>query len=345
MEFSDINNPAAAARVIKDFQKRFSAKVCLSPLKGCKGGIISAHTLSVGAMLRPISRSGLVYAFSLDLYKREEGRPVKLELKGLRETSVFNGFCAAHDKLLFAPIEDNAFVCSPKQLFLYAYRAVAKESYLKRKQAEGFVSPEQVKEIHGISPDIKLQFSDIALLHQAASLRGAEEIERFKEKLDKILLAEDWRRLITTVIPFKDSPGLVCNFVYSPDFDFEGNYLQDFLDWHTDLDHLMVTILPSNSGGYVLLSYLDTANQSPRKVITSLLNQPDITSSLVWLIASHTENLAFGPDWFDGLPEEERKKIIDRSFASMDPFNQSVNMLKDCSLKIPGWDMEESFTL
>jgi hypothetical protein len=62
VKFSDLKNPAAASAVIEDFKKRFSTKVCLSPTGGCSGGIISAHTLSAEAMLRPIARDGHVYA-------------------------------------------------------------------------------------------------------------------------------------------------------------------------------------------------------------------------------------------------------------------------------------------
>jgi hypothetical protein len=51
MKFSDIANPKAAAAAIKDFNRRFSAKVCLSASNDCNGQIVSAHTLSVGASL------------------------------------------------------------------------------------------------------------------------------------------------------------------------------------------------------------------------------------------------------------------------------------------------------
>jgi len=67
VSFSDLKNPAAAAEAIKDFQKRFSAGVCLSPTGGCGGGIIAAHTLSAEGMLRPISRDGHVYAIKTNL--------------------------------------------------------------------------------------------------------------------------------------------------------------------------------------------------------------------------------------------------------------------------------------
>lgn len=249
MKFSDLHNPRAAADSIKAFRTRFSASVCLAPEKNCQGRIVAAHTLSVQAMLRPIARDGLVYTVDSDLFHSGEGNPTRMVLKGIKETSVFNGFCSHHDKRLFSPIEDRPFICSPEQLFTHAYRAVAKESYLKRKQAEGFPSPEIFKEIHGLPKEKAVILSEEAQLHIAASLRGAEDIEHLKAKMDAIWLAKDWRRLVTLVVPFSNPPKIVCSFPYSPDYDFSGNYLQSFEDFCTDLDHLIVTIVPSGSGG------------------------------------------------------------------------------------------------
>src|SRR5260221_8634107 len=242
MKFSEIPNPKSAAAFIEDFHRQFSSKVCLSPVKDCNGQIISAHTLSVQAMLRPISRKGKVYALKANLFESSENSLFKLVLRGIGETSVFNGFCMKHDKQLFAPIEDKPFTCSHEQIFLFAYRAIAKESYLKPRQATGLTPLEAVKKIHNLPNDVNVEFSPEAMLYQAASARGADEIQRVKSKLDQIYLTKDFSRLCTTVIPFASMPGIACNFVYMPDFDFKGNYLQQFEDFEKDLSQLFVTV-------------------------------------------------------------------------------------------------------
>ncbi len=331
--------------LIKDFQRRFSAKGCLAPADGCSGGIISAHTLSVEAMLRPIAREGHVLAVKTNLYKPTPDGPATIGLLGIRDTSVFNGFCAAHDKELFSPIEDQPFVCSPQQLFIHAYRAVAKESYLKRKQAESMPSPDDVKEIHDLPKALELQYSEDALLLMAASLRGAEEIERTKSHMDKYLVTGDWRRVMTTVIPFAKPPTVVCNFIYSPDYDFEGNYLQDFENWDADLSQLMVTIIPAGSGGFALLSHLDTANSAPRRLIESLTAQADVTSSLLWLVFCQTENFAISPIWYESLSGEQSASIHEAFFSNADPFEAQHNQLCECKMNIESWDPSKPFCL
>ena len=345
MKFSDIQNPAAAAEVIKDFKKRFSAKVCLAPAGGCGGGIISAHTLSVEGMLRPISRDGHVYAIKTNLYKPTATGPAAIGLLGIRNTSVFNGFCAAHDKSLFAPIEDQPFACTYQQLFLHAYRAIAKESYLKRRQAESLPAPDTIKQVHGLPADLELQFSEDAILLLAASLRGAEEIERTKAAMDGLFVASEWRRVMTTVIPFAKQPTVVCNFVYSPDHDYEGNYLQDFENLEADLSQLMVTVLPAPTGGFAILTHLDTANAAPRRLIKSLAARADITSSLLWLIFCQTENFAISPDWYNSLPSQQSALITDAFVSNVDPLNAKHNQLRECRLEVESWEPGDPFSL
>ena len=317
----------------------------MAPMQDCQGSVISAHTLSVEGMLRPIAKNGHVYTVGTDLYSKDIDGPTSLVLKGIRDTSVFNGFCQKHDRDLFAPIETEPFICSPEQCFLHAFRAVAKECYLKRKQAETLPSPETIKAIHGLPNDVELHLSEFALMHQAASLRGAEDVENMKAKLDQIYQQKDWRRLCTTVIPFTAQPGLACNFPYAPDYDFQGNDLQDFEDTSVDLSHLIITVISSGTGGFALLSHLDTANSAPATLIASLVGQTDITSALVWLIACQTENFALSPDWYDALDEKTKTAYMAALRSNIDPTNTTINQLKGFSLSVPSWLPQKSFAI
>lgn len=263
----------------------------MAPSSDCEGPIVSAHTLSVEAMLRPIARDGHVYANKCNLYSCNEEGVVRLELQGIKKTSVFNGFCQKHDRELFKPIETVPFICTPEQCFLHAFRAAAKECYLKPRQAASMPTPEQIREVHGIPNEIPMELSPVGLIFLEASRRGAEDVKKTKAQLDKIYLAQEWRRLCTTVIEFSNRPSLVCNFIYFPDFDFDGNRLQNLGDTRADMETLMVSIISGETGGFALLSYLDTASVAPKKLIDSLTSQKDITSALFWLpLASRQRN-------------------------------------------------------
>jgi len=276
-----------------------------------------------------------------DFYRSpDENSLIAIDLQGVNQTSVFNGFCAKHDKSLFAPIEDGEFICTKEQCFLHAYRAVAKEAYLKRKQAESRLPLQTFKEIHGIKQEV--MYSPEVLLLNAASLRGAEEIERLKARLDSALLHRDFDRLVTTVIPFSSCPTVVTSFVYAPDHDFDGNYLQKFEDSDRDLSHLMVTILPAGSGGFLLLSHESTANSAPRKLIETYLRQDDLTSCAVWLVACQTENFALSPAWFESLPDADRQSFKDAFYST---FRQEFNLLKERKITVASWAAGKAFTI
>jgi hypothetical protein len=61
MKLSDMPNPKAAAAAIEVSRLRCSSTACPDPSKDCNGHIVSAHTLSAEAMLRPVRRDGKLY--------------------------------------------------------------------------------------------------------------------------------------------------------------------------------------------------------------------------------------------------------------------------------------------
>lgn len=136
MSLGNLHNPKAAADLIADFRRRFSTKVCMAPFADHAGGTVSAHTMSLEAVLRKISKDGHVYAPNfLGRFSPDE-HPIQIRRLGLRDVSVFNGFCAKHDAAMFSCLKNEPFCFSRRQLFMIAYRAAARECYLKRKQCE-----------------------------------------------------------------------------------------------------------------------------------------------------------------------------------------------------------------
>jgi hypothetical protein len=223
-------------------------------------------------------------------------------------------------------------------LFTHAYRAIAKESYLNRQKAEFLLSPDVLKKTPGLSEELELSGADLLFL------RSAEEFDRAKAEMDKHLVAGDWGRVMTTVIPFSKPPTVVCNFLCTPRFDFEGNYLQDFSNLEDDLSRLMITIIPTISGdfgGFALLSHLDTANSAPRRLIESLTTRADITSSLLWLVFFDAENFAISPIWYESLAADQSATIQEAfSTRHIDP-----NELRECKLVAESWGPGKPFSM
>lgn len=298
--------------MIGDFRRRFSSKVCMAPLSDHDGRIVSAHTMSLEAVLRKISKEGHVYAPNFGTNFSADSPPIEIKRQGLRDVSVFNGFCAKHDAALFSCLENEVFTFSRRQLFTLAYRAAARECYLKRKQCESLPTLEQIKSLHNISEEI--DYTQEILIHQAASLRGAEECELLKEKLDKFFVASSWDRMVSHAIIFEKPPCLTACFVFQPFHDLDGRELQDYQDLNAEMSQLAISVIPLNQGAAAIFSWLDAANSAPRRFFESVSQSLNITSAVIHAVLDNSENFALSPDWYEALSTPIKDYLKSRIF-------------------------------
>lgn len=327
MFLGDLHNPRAAADLIADFRRRFSTKVCMAPYPDHAGGIVAAHTLSREAVLRKISERGHVYAQDSMGPISPDMHMIPIKRLGLRDVSVFNGFCAKHDAALFSCLENELFRFSRKQLFFLVYRAAARECYLKRKQCESLPTPEQIGSIHGITESFA--YTPEILIHQAASLRGAEEIEAFKSKLDAYLGIANWDRFITHAVLFPKRPSIAACFVFQPFHDMNGLQLQPYENFEAEMSYLGISILPLQQGGAAIFSWLDSANSAPNRFFESVLETGNLTSSVLHAALDNSENFALSPIWYVSLPQPTRDYLLSRI------------AIRECSINYLKWPRPE----
>jgi len=310
MSLGHLPNPKAAADLIDAFREKFKTKVCMAPYNDHEGHIVSAHTLSVEAVLRKLSQDSHVYAASQVRNWTLAENPINIRKLGIRDVSVFYGFCAKHDRELFSCIENEPFTFQPQQNFMLFYRATARECYLKRKQYESIPSPEQIGAIHKIKG--KLEYNEKILLFQRSSLRGAEEIEALKSKLDGYLLRKEWGHLEMYPIFFPKPPCLAASALFQPFFDMDGIQLQDVKNLKADMSTLAVSVIPYEQGGTAIFSWLDTANAAPLRFFTSVMQSRYLTSAIIHVVLDNSENFVISPEWYEKLPPETKQYIISR---------------------------------
>ena len=341
LNIKDLPSPNAMHDEIKQLRARFNEPICMAPTNDCEGGIIKAHTLSVGQMLTPISRDGHVYSLKINVYNATKtDTAAQISLRGIREISVFRGFCAKHDRELFLPIENRVFTASAEQIFLHAFRAIAKECYLKPK---GTIQAKRIPELRKNIYNQKYTYiTGEEQQYITGSEYGAKDMFLLKKKMDKLMIRKDFSKLRTVFVSFKRMPDIVCNFVYTPDMDFDDKELQDFNAPSGKMEHLFVTVSPhTNGGGYLLLSHLGNrkASNSCRRLIESLLTQPDISSAIARLVFSRTENYAISPTWFDSLSPQRKKQIQD-AFEIGTILNPCCT-LKNIGIQVPDWEPQK----
>jgi len=272
--------------------------------------LVSAHTLSVESVLRKVAIDGHVYAIGRPKQIAKGFFPIEIQRMGLRDVSVFNGRCAKHDRELFACLETEPFHFTPEQLFTLVYRTASKESYLKRKQIEFVPSPEQYAAVHGIEGSLRVL--DAAALYQSGVVRGAEQIENLKAVPDDFLQAEQWSRLVTSAVLFPQNPTVLWTTTFQPYVDLDGRQLQDFKDLEADMRHIFVSIIPVDTGGVAIFSWLNTANAAPRLFFESVTRGKSGCSSVVDAILDNAENVAFSHSWYEQLSQAQKDDVFSR---------------------------------
>lgn len=201
---------------------------------------------------------------------------------------------------------------------MLAYRTVARECYLKRKQYESLPTPQEFADIHGI--DDALQYSEAALIIQAASLSGAKDAEKLKASFDQHLLNQGWDRVVTRAILFPQ-PTVLAAGAFQPFYDMNGQQLQDFEDPTADMSQICMSVIPIETGGAAIFSWLDSSNLAPGRFFESIAQAVDLTSAVIHAIFDNTENFAINPLWYDTLKEHERQYL----FSRMMLFEQSIS--------------------
>nr|WP_272211907.1 hypothetical protein [Marinicella sp. W31]MDC2877797.1 hypothetical protein [Marinicella sp. W31] len=91
--------------------------------------MIKAHTVSRGPNLAKIAKRGHVlhYTASIPEMKKNGGR-LAVEKIGIKDASVFHGFCRKHDQELFSCVENEPFAGRPDQCLAVVRTAVQKSA-------------------------------------------------------------------------------------------------------------------------------------------------------------------------------------------------------------------------
>ena len=325
-------------------KKNSSRKLCyVSPdLKHkCSTKIINTHTISKSGSLKEIAdESNHVLGLKINLPNiiKNKGKLIPEKI-GINQASTFKGFCSTHDKALFACIEDREFVGDEEQCLALMYRSVAKELYAK----EGMLNTSEfIKGADkGRAPFEQVFMQQFAADHQRGINAAIKELSELKDKLDKQLLGKCSGNLTHLIIKsYKPMPVAVSSIV-SPISDFAGNLIQDLADLSVDAQQLVFNSFTSDGRGYVVFSWAKES-QKVFDFINSLLviDENKIFSALIRFFFGVAENTFTSPLWWDGLVNEQKRKIEKLIMSGVNPIEfEPRNLLVDDGVEFLGWDI------
>lgn len=260
----------------------------------CDQAILS-HSISRACLSR-ISQDGHVVQFKPEI-NYSTGQPkIIAALIGINKASVFPGFCAEHDSLVFHDVDEPITTCSRRQCDLLVLRSLCREAYTKYKIASSNIA-------QGMVEDHPTPFGRFTMDMALYALDLMADIYAMEEALDN-----NTHLYNHYMIEFNCTPNIVASATFSPQLAFDGTSLGYGLEWIT------FNIIPTQSGGIAILSWERSKSLKALSLLDSMLN-----IDLCWLsdillkfAIDNTENAFYDPAWWQGLTLHQQSNIIQR---------------------------------
>jgi len=274
----------------------------------CRGQIIEAHSIQNSKSLDSISENGCVYRFCWDFKSLNnwiDNKTIMPTKTGKSRVSTFLGFCSYHDRELFREIDTKVIEPTQEQSILLSIRSMANELYTKSSVSGIPAIMKEIESGRNIIEQARIQ--EIATQFNTGTTWGLEDIGYHYTNLFRIYNTKDYSRLNRLVIKLKENPEVVCSACFFPEFDMEGNILQNL-----DADNLELTtfeILSNGDHGIVQLCWYDNF-MSCKKLADSICDCDDIPNAILKLVFTVSENHAFNISWFDNLSVLKKKGLM-----------------------------------
>jgi hypothetical protein len=295
---------------LKEIRKNRNKGRCLHYESGNRcNEIVKAHSIQKGGLLSKIATNGHVYVIDTDFgsLKRNSGNPSYKKI-GINNASTFLGFCKEHDNKLFKLIDNEPLLPTPEQIFLYAYRSLCREIFVKENALN--VLKEQLK--NKDVPDVIYNlFSDM----QKGTRNGFNELKRHKNHFDDVAANIDFSKIKYTL--FKSKKELTHTFsgLFYPDFDFIGRELQDISNLNSSLELITFCSAPTTDGWGFLFTWHETSSkictEFMRSLATAIHEGKNLGDLLFRLAVGSCENHCMSPNFWENLAKEKQQQILD----------------------------------
>jgi len=273
--------------------------------------IINAHSIQKNQSLEAISDNGHVYILSSDIgsLKKNRGR-LTYKKRGVNRVSTFLGFCRKHDNELFEPIDNLLLFPTNQQVFLYAYRSLCRELFVKENALALF--EDQLRKMPEMNPIKELLFNT-----KTGTAFGLKNLRNHKTVFDNSLKKKSYFDIKYVLFVSKQKSFIAFSGLFYPDFDFMGRQLQNLGNHKSKLDLIAICTAPVDSGWGVLFSWHDSSSNVCREFMSSLATmayEGNRLGDLIFRMAiSNCENLAIAPNWWEKLPENHKEQITSRA--------------------------------
>lgn len=330
------------AKILKNKNTMDRHQFCLHPRAGdeCDKKIINAHSIQNSQSLSSISEDGHVYQLT-HKYRHQIKTYLEYEKIGINKASVFKGFCKKHDNEIFEPIDNARLEPNAEQIFLYAYRSLCKEIYQKYKI---------INVLKENMPLIPSKNQEDLNWHLIGNQKGYEELIKIKQNYDATFLNKSFDTEILYLIFYSEVPmNLAFSSLIYPDYDFQGNLLQDLSDLKSDRDLITYFSAPMKRGWSYVFAWHIKDNDSCEPFIISLGRTIEagrsIEHTLFQYMILNSENHAFSPSWWENLKQCKQSQIIYAVNHKLDIMSQMTSSQENDDIPdVSAWTFNDIFT-
>lgn len=321
-------------------RRAFSRKKCFAynlGLGDCDGGIIKSHIVSRGANLSRIAANGHVLQYGAnvaDLIK--SGGKLVVKKIGVKDASIFNGFCSKHDRELFSCIENEAFVGRADQCLAVAFRTMSREVY--GKDASAHMRETLRGADKGRSP-----FEQLMLQSMLDDINTGNEAARREQKvtLDALTKAMANRTpdpLASVVFEFEEPLPFMFAGAWSPFIDlYDAELQKGFVD--EILEQCIVSSFATENGSMICVSWRETKSAPGSIIARQLMAIPEelLASAILQFVMKHVENVFFNPAWFSSLASAQKDQLNKLAADGLDIMGSvpSVPIALDIDFHLP----------
>lgn len=323
------------------FRKIFSKRVCLAHLADgspCSKVIIKAHTIPKSS-LRHIGQDGHLYSFSRNyLEYHDNGGTAVVGRIGIQRASTQSCFCSKHDNELFKIIEDIEFVGSARQCFMFYYRALCHELFVKQGFGEVQNMLKGLDRGRGVYDQHRVQY--LAHLFGVGSSKSLNELKNAKKIADGFLRSHSYLDVCSLIIQCDNVPNVMCSTIFFPEYDFGGKKLQDILDLSSRMRSVSVTSFASLGKGFVVFVWIKRDSDIILKFVESMLalDRGSIPDAICRLFVEYSENIYFAPAWWERLGGDVKEYVVEKYNSTISVKNPTG--LMDSKFKLACWNIE-----
>jgi hypothetical protein len=300
---------------------------------------ISAHSIQKKGMLAIIAEDGQVYGPSSNYsaLKKNKGK-VAYQKIGISKMSTFLGFCKKHDNELFEPIDNFPLIPTDQQIFLYGYRSLCKELFVKENSLNLVESQLKVSQNQKAISEL---FSDL----REGNAIGLKNLKMHKVQYDDSLRKKQFEKIKYVLFISNQKPNMAFSGLFYPDYNFIGRHLQDLGNHEVDLELITFCSAPMKSGWGFLFSWHKSSSnvcvEFMKSLATAAYENGSFEDLLFRLIISSCENHAISPCWWEKLSRIQQEQIIEKISRSSDVFVRTPNSYLMEGLEgISGWKFD-----